>query len=86
MDKAKIELVKLCHALGIKLNETYAKQYKKDILKLWKYKDNSKAKKRKKIMKHLKVLLGRLVNPSCQLILYIKKLYRKQSLDRRFVF
>ncbi|WP_342272279.1 transposase [Candidatus Tisiphia endosymbiont of Parasteatoda lunata] len=61
MDKARIELVKLCHALGIKLNETYAKQYKRDILKLWKYKDNSKAKKRKKIMRHLKVLLGRLV-------------------------
>ncbi|WP_341748388.1 hypothetical protein [Candidatus Tisiphia endosymbiont of Dascillus cervinus] len=27
-----------------------------------------------------------LVNPSCQLILYIKKFYKKQSFDRRFVF
>ncbi|WP_425362791.1 IS5 family transposase [Candidatus Tisiphia endosymbiont of Hybos culiciformis] len=64
MDKARIELVKLCHTLGIKLHETYAKQYKKDIVKLWKYKDNSKAKKRKKVMQHLKILLGRLIRIS----------------------
>ncbi|WP_342271206.1 hypothetical protein [Candidatus Tisiphia endosymbiont of Parasteatoda lunata] len=30
-------------------------------IKLWKYKEHSKAKKRWKIMKHLKTLLGRLV-------------------------
>jgi transposase, IS5 family len=61
MDKARVELVKLCHDLDIELNETYAKTYKRDIIKLWKYRDDSKAKTRKKIQKHLKILLGRLI-------------------------
>ncbi|MEI7669922.1 MAG: IS5 family transposase [Pseudomonadota bacterium] len=61
LEKAREELVKLCHSLGLKLNDTYALVYKRDIIKLWKYKDDSKAKKRKKIMKHMKTLLGRLI-------------------------
>ncbi|WP_342271447.1 IS5 family transposase [Candidatus Tisiphia endosymbiont of Parasteatoda lunata] len=61
MDKARLSIVKLCQSLGISLNETYARTYKRDIIKLWKYKEHSKAKKRWKIMKHLKTLLGRLV-------------------------
>lgn len=61
MEKARLELVKLCHRLDINLNETYAKVFKLDTIKLWKYKEQSKAKKRNKIMKHLKVLLGRLI-------------------------
>ncbi len=61
MDKARLSIVKLCNSLGIHLNETYARTYKRDIVKLWKYKEHSKAKKRWKIMKHLKILLGRLI-------------------------
>ena len=61
LEKARKELVKLCHNLGLKLNDTYALAYKRAIIKLWKYKDGSKAKKRKKIMKHMKTLLGRLI-------------------------
>ena len=61
MEKARIEIVKLCRNMGIKLNETYAKRFKKDMLKLWRYKKDSKAKKRWKIMKKLKTLLGRLI-------------------------
>lgn len=61
MDKARLSIVKLCQSLGISLNETYARTYKRDIIKFWKYKEHSKAKKCWKIMKHLKTLLGRLV-------------------------
>lgn len=61
MEKARLELVRLCRRHEIYLNETYAKTFKRDTIKLWKYKINSQAKKRKKIMKHLKVLLGRLI-------------------------
>jgi transposase, IS5 family len=61
MEKARLEIVKLCQKLGIKLNETYAKTFKKDTLKLWKYKEDSKALKRKKIMKSLKIRLGRII-------------------------
>lgn len=61
LGKAREELVKLASKLGIKLNETYAKKYKRSLIQLWKYKDASKSKKRQKIMKHLKVLVGRLI-------------------------
>jgi len=61
MEKARLEIVKLAKRLDINLNETFAKVFKRDTIKLWKYKEQSKAKKRGKIMKHLKVLLGRLI-------------------------
>lgn len=61
LGKAREELVKLAHRLGVKLNETYEKRYKKGVISLWKYKDASKSKKRTKTMKHLKVLVGRLI-------------------------
>lgn len=61
LEKAREEIVNLCIRYGIKLNETYALRYKRSILKLWKYKDTSKVKKRIKILRHMKVLLGRLI-------------------------
>lgn len=61
LGKAREELVKLAHRLGFKLNDTYEKQYKRGVICLWKYKDASKSKKRAKTMKHLKVLVGRLI-------------------------
>lgn len=61
LGKAREELVKLAHRLGFKLNDTYEKKYKKGVMSLWKYKDVSKSKKRAKIMKHIKVLVGRLI-------------------------
>ena len=61
MEKARLELVKLMARHEIYLNETYAKRFKQDTMKLWKYKDGSKAKKRLKIIKHLKILLGRFI-------------------------
>ncbi|WP_458693240.1 transposase family protein, partial [Candidatus Megaera venefica] len=61
MEKARLELVNLCYENGIYLNETYAKTFKKDTLKLWKYREDSKARKRSKIMKGLKIRLGRLI-------------------------
>ncbi|WP_342271732.1 hypothetical protein [Candidatus Tisiphia endosymbiont of Parasteatoda lunata] len=32
MDKARLSIVKLCQSLGISLNETYARTYKRDIV------------------------------------------------------
>lgn len=61
LGKAREEVVKLTHRLGFKLNDTYEKKYKKGLISLWKYKDESKSKKRIKLMKHLKVLVGRLI-------------------------
>jgi transposase, IS5 family len=61
LEKARKEIVKLCLRYGIKLNETYALRFKRSMIKLWKYKDASKVKKRQKIMHHMKVLLGRLI-------------------------
>ena len=61
MEKARLELVNLCHKNGIYLNETYARTFKRSTLKLWKYREDSKAPKRKKIMKSLKIRLGRLI-------------------------
>jgi transposase, IS5 family len=61
LGKAREELVGLAHKLNIPLNETYEKKYKKGLIQLWKYKDASKSKKRIKTMKHLKVLVGRLI-------------------------
>ena len=61
MDKARISLIKLCNDLDIKLNDTYAKFYKRQTLSLWRYKKDSKAKKRFKIMKSMKTRLGRLI-------------------------
>lgn len=61
MSKLRDNIVKLCNDFDISLNETYAKKYKFLILQLWKYKKDSKAKKRFKTLKHLKTLLGRLI-------------------------
>lgn len=61
LGKARVELVKLANNLGFKLNETYEKKYKKGLINLWKYKDVSKSKKRTKTMKHMKILVGRLI-------------------------
>ena len=51
----------LCKELNITLNETYAKSFKYRTIKLWKYKKDSKAKQRWKLMKSLKTRLGRLI-------------------------
>ena len=61
LEKARKEIVKLCGRYGIKLNETYALCYKRSIIKLWKYKDASKVRRRQKLLRHMKVLLGRLI-------------------------
>ena len=61
MDDARDKLLKLYSELEIKVNDTYAKFYKRQTLKLWSYKQDSKAKKRFKIMRSLKTRLGRLI-------------------------
>jgi len=61
MEKARRKVVKLCKELGIKLNETYEKSFKYNMMRLWKYSKESKVKKRWKLMKKLKTLLGRLL-------------------------
>jgi IS5 family transposase len=61
LEKAREELVKLCHDLGLALNDTYALKFKRSMIQLWKYKDASKSKKRNKVMKHMKTLVGRLI-------------------------
>ena len=66
LGKAREELVKLCHRWGIKLNETYAKKYKSCLLKLWKYKPESQSRKRHKLRKHMKMLVGRLIRRADQ--------------------
>jgi IS5 family transposase len=61
METAREKIVDLCKRLGIPLNETYAKIFKYKTIKLWKYKEDSKANQRRKIMISLKVRLGRLL-------------------------
>ena len=61
METAREKIVDLCKRLGIPLNETYAKTFKYKMIKLWKYKEDSKARQRRKIMISLKVRLGRLI-------------------------
>ena len=61
METARAKVVDLCKRLGILLNETYAKTFKYRTIKLWKYKEDSKARQRRKIMISLKVRLGRLI-------------------------
>ena len=61
METAREKVVELCKRLGIPLNETYAKTFKYKRIKLWKYKEDSKARQRRKIMISLKVRLGRLI-------------------------
>ena len=95
MEKAREKLVSLCNKTEIYLNETYAKHFKRQTMKLWRYKENSKAKKRKKIMKNMKTRLGRLIrlfdreieNQSKELkdieksdLLKIKKIYAQSAL------
>ena len=46
---------------GISLKETYEKTFKYKMIKLWKYKKDSKVKARWKVLKRLKTLLGRLI-------------------------
>lgn len=64
MEKARKEVSKLCKRNGIDLHETYAKCFKYSTLKLWKYKQDSNAKPRVKIMKSMKTRLGRLIRRS----------------------
>jgi len=61
METAREKVVDLCKRLGIPLNETYAKTFKYKTIKLWKYKEDSKTRQRRKIMISLKVRLGRLI-------------------------
>ena len=61
METAREKVVDLCKRLGIPLNETYAKTFKYKTIKLWKYKEDSKARQRRKIMISLKIRLGRLI-------------------------
>ena len=61
METSRKKIVNLCKQLGINLNETYAKAFKKNIIQLWKYSRDSKVKKRWKTLKKLKTLLGRLI-------------------------
>ena len=61
METAREKVVDLCKRLGIPLNETYAKTFKYKTIKLWKYKEDSKARQRRKIIISLKVRLGRLI-------------------------
>ena len=61
METAREKIVMLCKELGFGLNETYAKAFKYGIIKLWKYKQDSKARLRIKIMKNLKTRLGRII-------------------------
>ena len=61
METAREKIVDLCKRLDIPLNETYAKTFKYKTIKLWKYKEDSKARQRRKIMISLKVRLGRLI-------------------------
>ncbi len=61
MEKARFQIVELCKDQGISLNDTYAKYYKRGIMKVWKYRDDSKSKKRINQMKKLKSRLGRLI-------------------------
>lgn len=61
LGKAREEIVKLSYKMGFKLNETYEKKYKYGLIKLWRYKADSKSKQRQKVMSHLKVLVGRLI-------------------------
>ena len=61
MEKARDKIVKLCKNLNISLNETYAKSFKINMIKLWKYSKDSKVKKKWKTLKKLKTLLGRLI-------------------------
>ena len=61
METAREKVADLCKRLGIPLNETYAKTFKYKTIKLWKYKEDSKARQRRKIMISLKIRLGRLI-------------------------
>ena len=76
MESAREKVVDLCKRLGIRLNETYAKTFKYKMIKLWKYKEDSKARQRRKIMISLKVRLGRLIR-ICQRAIEKSKLERK---------
>jgi len=61
LGKGREEIVSLSHKLGFKLNETYKKKYQQCLIKLWRYKADSKSSKRRQTMRHLKVLVGRLI-------------------------
>lgn len=97
LGKAREELVKLAHCVGIKLNETYAKRYKSCLLKLWRYKADSKAKNRRRLLRHMKTLVGRLIRRVEQQLLEqnimlseplrvvfekVKKIYRQSFLSK----
>ena len=80
METAREKIVALCKRLGVPLNETYAKSFKYKMIKLWKYKKDSKAPQRRKIMISLKVRLGRLIR-ICQRAIEQSKLELSESDD-----
>ena len=61
LERSREAVVDTAKELGIKLNDTYAKFFKYNMIKLWKYKKDSKAKKRLALMKAMKTRLGRLI-------------------------
>lgn len=61
METARSHLVVLCKNLGIKLNDSFALRFKRTTIQIWKYKGESASKKKKKLMRHMKSLLGRLI-------------------------
>ena len=80
METAREKIVALRKRLGVPLNETYAKSFKYKMIKLWKYKKDSKAPQRRKIMISLKVRLGRLIR-ICQRAIEQSKLELSESDD-----
>ena len=44
METVRMKIVELCKSLGISLNETYAKAFKKNIIQLWKYSRDSRSR------------------------------------------
>ena len=81
METSREKVVDLCKRLCIPLNETYAKTFKYKTIKLWKYKEDSKARQRRKIMISLKVRLGRLIR-ICQRGIEKSKLELMQIKDK----
>ncbi len=61
LQRSREAVVDAAKELGIKLNDTYSKFFKYTALKLWTYKQNSKAKKRLALIKAMKTRLGRLI-------------------------
>jgi transposase, IS5 family len=61
LERSREALSYISKEIGIKLNDTYEKFFKYRMIKLWKYKKESKAKPRLKLIKLMKTRLGRLI-------------------------